>query len=81
MVEFLWFPDPTAFLLPLWKDYRAATKNCFLWQVVYGVPATNHGRFPLAGQTQPETWCTQCPDQTLEDLMHCFWRCPETQEV
>lgn len=49
-VELAWFPQQSALWIPLWKDYRSAVENCFLWQLTYRIPATNHWRFPLAGQ-------------------------------
>lgn len=67
--------------MPLLKDYRAAIENCFLWQILYRIPATNHWRFPLDGQSQPDTWCTHCMGRALEDVMHCFWRCLESCKV
>lgn len=80
-VELAWHPRPSDLWAPLWKDYRAAVENYFLWQLMYRILTTNHWRFPLAGQAQPETWCLRCPDRALKDGMHCFWTCAESREV
>lgn len=79
--EFSWQPQHSDLRNPLWKDYRAAVENCFLWQRLYRITATNHWRFPLAGQAQRETWCSRCMAGALEDVTHCFWAYIESQEV
>lgn len=78
---FNWQPQQKELWLPLWKDFRAAIKNCFLWQLLCHIPATNHWRFPLAGQTDPLTWCERCTDNQIEDILHCFWKCPGSVAV
>lgn len=80
-VEFSWTPRPSLLWNPLWKSYRAEIENCFLWQIMYRIPATDQWRFPLAGETQPETWCTRCQGRALEDVTHCFWACPKSMEI
>lgn len=64
-----------------WLPFRSASENCFLWQLVYRIPATQHWRFPELPATDPRTWCTRCDRQRMEDIIHCIWSCPVSREV
>lgn len=64
-----------------WLPFRSMAENCFLWQILYRIPATQHWRFPELPATDHRTWCTRCDMQTMEDIVHCIWQCPISREV
>lgn len=63
-----------------WLDYRSATENTFMWQLLYRVIAMQHWRFPGQPMTDSSTWCTRCSNETEEDVTHCIWECPLSQQ-
>lgn len=69
----------------LWRDtwlpFRSMSENCFLWQMLYRIPATQHWRFPGLPPTDRQTWCTRCDTHEMEDIVHCIWSCPVSREV
>lgn len=79
--QFSWHPHYFELWNPLWKDYRAAMENFFLWQLMYKIPTTNQWRFPLAGQTQLKAQCSRCVEDALEDDTHCFWTCFKSKAI
>lgn len=64
-----------------WIPMRSSTENCFLWQLIYRVPATQHWRFPDLPPTDCRTWCTRCEMNVMEDIVHCIWQCPISRET
>lgn len=64
-----------------WLSFRSSTENCFLWQLIYRIPATQHWRFPDLPPTDRQTWCTRCDRGVMEDIIHCIWLCPVSREV
>lgn len=68
-------PLPENIWSSIWIQYRGASENAFLWQLLYRVIATQHWRFPTCPATDPSTWCTRCTAGIREDLTHCIWSC------
>lgn len=64
-----------------WLPFRSMSENCFLWQLLYRIPATQHWRFPQLPAADQRTWCTRCNSQVMEDILHCIWYCPISREV
>lgn len=50
-------------------------------ELIYQIPATRHLRFRELPATDQRTWCTQCDQQEMEDIIHCIWNCPISREV
>jgi hypothetical protein len=65
----------------VWIAGRAAKESCFLWQVLYQIPATNKWRFPTAPAYDTRTHCKRCQRGFREDLMHCLWICPRLKRI
>lgn len=63
------------------RPYCSTRKKCFLWQVMYDVPTTNHWRFPRINRNDPATWCMACPLRQHEDLIHLLWNCPPIKPI
>lgn len=64
-----------------WLPSRSNAENCFLWQMLYRTPATQHWRFPELPASDPVTWCTRCDLDLQEDILHCIWSCPISRQV
>lgn len=60
----------------IWLNFRSASENTFLWQLLYRAIATQRWRFPRQHHTDATTWCTRCTQGTQEDVFHCIWACP-----
>lgn len=50
-----------------WLNFRSATENTFLWQILYQILATQKWRFPRNLATDQETWCSRCSLGIVED--------------
>jgi hypothetical protein len=61
-----------------WLPYRAAKENCFLWQILYRVPATQKWRFLELSRIDRATHCTRCNRGHQEDIIHCIWNCSQS---
>lgn len=65
----------------IWRPFRSSSENCFLWQMIYQIPAIQHWRFPHLPASDSQTWCTRCTIDNQEDIVHCIWGCPISQRV
>jgi hypothetical protein len=64
-----------------WVSFRSAKENCFLWQMVYRIPATQHWRFPTIPRIDSSVHCTRCRRNQVEDILHCMWSCPKSGKI
>lgn len=64
-----------------WHTCRAEAENCFLWQLIYQVPTTRHYRRHYPGVTYADTLCTRCTLTVPEDIKHCIFFCPASQQI
>lgn len=76
-------PSPQDLWKNIWVPARSARQNCFLWQVSYHTPATNHWRFPGVSRADPATCLsplptssTRGPPPSTMDLPSC---CPDLE--
>lgn len=60
--------------------FRSAKENFFLWQIIFRAIATLSWVFPNRPHSDCVTWCHRCPLQVREDILHCLWQCPSSQE-
>lgn len=63
-----------------WLPFRSAKENFFLWQIIYRAIATLSWVFPNRPHSDSVTWCPRCPLPVREDILHCLWQCPSSQE-
>lgn len=63
----------------MWLNFRGASENTFLWQLVYRVIATQKWRFPALPAVDPQVHCTRCDLGVREDVVHCVWGCSLSQ--
>lgn len=73
-------PIPTRLWNLTWLNFRSASENTFLWQLIYRVIATQRWRFPTRSNQDISTWCTRCSLGLREDITHCIWACPLSTE-
>lgn len=76
-----WNPNPDSLWKNIWRPYCSARQNCFLWQVAFNIPTTNHWRFPGISRSDPATWCLCCPLRLHEDLLHLLWNFPAAKPI
>jgi hypothetical protein len=76
----------------VWVDYREENVNHFLWQIVCQIPSTKWYIYihHLEEDSIPNekirrdnarTWCSRCPDNAHEDLLHLLWGCPDSRRI
>lgn len=60
-------------------NFRGASENTFLWQLLSRAIATQRWRFPSVPIDDPQLRCTRCVLGVNEDIVHCVWGCPLSQ--
>lgn len=73
--------DERRLLRETWDPSRSCAENCFMWQIIYRTPATQHWRFRELHPSDPATWCTRFNLSLQEDILHCIWFCPLSRQV
>lgn len=76
-----WIPKQGTLWQKIWRPYYSAKQNCFLWQVAFNIPTTNHWTFPGINHADPTTWCLCCPLRLHEDVLHLLQNCPVTKPI
>lgn len=74
-------PPPKALWTDTWKPFRAAKINCFLWQLIYRIPATNVCRWPKLPRTHEDTHYKRFTNREAKEINHCFWECPKVHGI
>lgn len=62
-------------------EFLCRESECFLWQFIYAVPATNQWKFQGKLSTDTRTHCERCRRGLKEDIGHCLWECHKAERV
>jgi ribosomal protein L37AE/L43A len=64
-----------------WLPYRSVQENCFLWQLIYRIPAKQRWRSQGQEVEAEDLKCTRCQSYSIEDVIRCIWHCSESSAV